>query len=174
MSDGPQSVGVMLGKGCTLHALGKTWKVSAPDLNAKERLEKLVASAALAEVRRLRDTLDPAAYQEAFSEVTRSLKSYRTWGAGWQRVVFDPANVHLFLWSLLLDAHPDVTEEAVFAILGGTPEEVAAAYAQVMPDFFTMLLAPVRDRIPADKLAEMEAMIAGVPEQIRRTIPINS
>lgn len=171
---GASGVGVMLGKGATFPALGKTWKVSAPDQDAKDRLEKLAAGAALNEVRRLKDSLGAAAYKEAFSEVVANLKNYRTWQPGWQAVVFHPENVHLYLWSLLQAAHPDVTEEEVLSVFADAPEEVAAAYAQVMPDFFTMLLAPMRDRIPAAGRAKLEELIAGVPDQIRRSAATNS
>ena len=174
MSETAQSVGVMLGKGATFPALGKTWKISAPDQNAKDRLEKLVVRVALDEVRRLKGALEPAAYQEAFSDVTRRLKEYRTWGTGWQTIVFDAANAHLYLWSLLQESHPEIDGETVLAICEDAPEEVAAVFVQVMPDFFTMLLAPVRNRIPPGKLAELDQLIARMPEQIRRTTATNS
>lgn len=174
MSDSPQSVGVMLGKGATFGALGKTWKVSAPDQNAKARLEKIVAAEALNEVRRLKGTLDTAAYQEAFSDVTRRLKDYRTWGPGWQATVFGPSSAHFFLWSLLQGAHPDADEQTVLDICQDAPEEVAAVYVQILPDFFSILLEPVRNRIPPDKLAELEAIIASIPDLIRRSTPIRS
>jgi len=165
----------MLGKGATLDALGRTWRVSAPDQDAKDRLEKLAAAGALNEVRRLKGVLDPVAYQEAFSEVTKSLRDYRTWGPGWQRVVLQTAeNVHLYLWALLQEHHPDVSEETVREIFAAAPEEVAAAYAQVMPDFFTLLLAPVRDRVPPAAMAELEAAIGSIPDRIRRSTPTNS
>jgi arylsulfatase A-like enzyme len=160
MSDGgTPGLGVMLGKGAEFRALGRAWKISAPDQDAKERLEKLAARSGLEEVRRLKGTLDPAAYKETFAEVTVSLPKYKTWREGWQAVVFDPANGHLFLWSLLQAAHPDVTEAEVLAATADAPEEVAAALAQVLPDFFQVLLAKVLPNLsPADAAKVVEAM----------------
>jgi len=159
MSDGKApGVGVMLGGGVELHALGKVWKVSAPDQNAKGRLEKIAAAHAIQAVRRLKSYLDADAYKEAFAEVTTGVENYATWRPGWQTVVF--GNPHLFLWSLLLANHEGLSEDTVLRIFAESPEEVAAAYAQVMPDFFDLLLAPVRGEIPPDMLAKYKAACA--------------
>jgi hypothetical protein len=175
MADGTPGIGVMLGAGCELHALGRTWKVSAPDQNAKERLEKLAAATALEEVRRLKGMLDAAAYQEAFDRVTQNLRNYRTWKPGWQSVVFDPENAHLFLWSLLKGNHPDIDGDTVLAVFTDAPEEVAAAYAQILPDFFTMLLEPLAGRLTPELRAEVDAALARMVESLRRKpTPTNS
>lgn len=171
MADGgTPGVGVMLGHGAEFRALNRAWTISAPDQDAKGRLEKLAARAALEEIRRLKGVLGAAAYNESFKAVVDALPSYRTWGAGWQAVVFAPANAHLFLWSLLQAAHPDVSEADVIAVAADAPEEVAAALAQVLPDFFRTLLAPVLPNLsPADAarveeaLATLRARLAPTP-----------
>lgn len=166
-------LGVMLGKGAEIVCGGKAWKVGAPDQFAKERLEKLAAKVALEEVRRLKGTLDHAAYQEAFGEVVRDLKGYRTWQPGWQAVVMAPAGQHLFLLSLIQGPHPDATEEDVLGLFRDAPEEVAAAYAQVLPDFFTLLVAPLRQLLSPADVAKVEAALAALRARLAPT-PTNS
>lgn len=166
---GASGVGVMLGGGAEIHAPGRVWKVSAPDQRAKRRLESLVKKVVIDEAREMKGVLGPEAYHELFESKTRQLRDYETWRPGWMAVVFDPGYAHLFLWSLLHPAHPDATEEDVRAIFADAPEEVAAAYAQILPDFFTMLLAPVRSRIPPELLAKFEGAVAEAVSRLRRT-----
>jgi hypothetical protein len=128
---------------------GRNWRVGRPTQDAKARLEKLVAAVSLEEVRRLKDVLSPAAYQEAFKAAMAALPSYHTWQAGWQAVVFDSANAHLFLWSLLQEFHPQVSEAEVRGMLAEVSEEVEAALAQVIPDFFQMLVDDLVARMAA-------------------------
>ncbi len=151
---------------------GKPWKVGHPTQAAKARLEKLAARVALDEVRRLKDVLDPAAYSETFSEATRSLPEYRTWRPGWQRVVFDPANVHLFLLSLVQEHHPNATETDIIALSRAAPEEVTAALAQVIPDFFRLLLAGLE--MTPDQRAAVEAELAKFRARLVPTPPTAS
>lgn len=172
MSDAP-GVGVMLAAPAEIKVGKTTWVVSPPDQDAKARLEKLAARAALEEVRRLKPVLDADAYAEAFRAAMDALPSYRTWQPGWQRVVFDPANAHLFLWSLLQAAHPDATEEDVVKLHADAPEEVAAAYAQLLPDFFRLLLAPVLPRLDPAARAAVEAAVADLRRRLTPT-PTNS
>lgn len=153
-------VGQMLGSAGTPAEIvvGKTkWLVGHPDQAAKARLEKLVAKAALDEVRRLKDVLDPGTYREAFAEAVATLKDYRTWRPGWQRIVFDPAYFHLYLWSLLQEHQPQASEDDVREICERAPEEVRAAVAEVMPGFFRMLLADLEGHAPEETLRQVAA-----------------
>lgn len=137
---------------------GRSYKIGRPDGEAKGRLEKLVKKVAIDTVRELRDTLDTAAYQESFREVTTNLKRYDTWRDGWRDIVFDPANAHLFLWSLLQAKYPDISERDVKALASESPEEVQLAMAQVIPDFFRVTLAGMN--LTPDQRQTMEAAIA--------------
>jgi hypothetical protein len=167
-SGGTPGVGVMLGRGAEIVLpSGKKWKVGAPDQFAKWRLEKLAAKVAFDEVRRLKDVLDPATYAEAFGEVTRNLKSYRTWQPGWQSVVMSPANQHLVLLSLM----PDATEADVLSIFAEAPEEVAAALAQVLPDFFTLLVEPLTAHLSPTELATVNGALASLRERLTHSAP---
>ena len=175
MSDAAPGANVVLGGGAEIVLpTGRVWKVGAPDQAAKRRLEQLAAAVALNEVRDLRGVLDPAAYQEAFSEVTRNLKSYRTWQPGWQSVVMSPAGQHLFLLSLIQGPHPDATEDDVLGIFAEAPEEVAAALAQVLPDFFTLLTVPLRHLLNPGQLARVEAALAELRARLTPTAPSTS
>jgi hypothetical protein len=145
----------------------RVWKVAYPDQDAKDRLEKLVAKAALNEVRRLKGVLDAAEYAELFSEATRALPECRTWRAGWQRYVFDPAYAHLFLWSLLQAHHPNATERDVIGLMKEVPEEVTAALVQVIPDFFRVLLSGL-DLTP-EQAETVEAAMATIRERLTPT-----
>lgn len=170
-SQTPGVTGILGASGaCPEIAHGKRrWKVGHPTQAAKSRLEKLAAKVSLDEVRRLKDALDPAAYQEAFSEAVKSLKNYRTWRPGWQAVVFDPANSHLYLWSLIQEHHPDATEEDVLAVCRDAPEEVVAAMAQVLPDFFHLLLSDVKPHLSPEAFAKAEAAVAAMRERAMPT-----
>ena len=140
-------------------ALGKTWKIGHPTQRAKAVLEQLVVASAVAEVRQLKDVLPPDAYAETFRELTDAIASrhYKTWGAGWQRIVWGPRSGYLFLLSLLREHHPTATEDDVAALAGAAPEEVTAALIEVTPNFIRLLLLDRKDITP-----EQQAAIQGV------------
>lgn len=174
MAEATPGVGVVLGAAGAapeIRSGGKTYTVAHPTQRAKARLEKIVKAAALNEVRELKGVLDPAAYQEAFAEAVKSLPDYKTWGPGWQRVVFNPANGHLHLWSLLQEHHPDADEALALELSRGAPEEVAAALAQTLPDFFQMLLAEVEDKLPPETAAEVRGALAELRTRLAPTPP---
>lgn len=172
MSDGETpGVGAMIGTpgACPeIQVNGKRWTVGRPDQDAKARLENLAKKVAIDEVRKLKGILDAAAYAEAMQLVVGNLRTYETWREGWQAVIFDPGNSHLFLWSLMQAHHPDISESQVADICKTAPEEVTAAFAQVIPDFFTILLANVLDRLsPEDQQTVQAAM-----EQLRHRLTL--
>lgn len=146
---------------------GTVWKVGRPDQDAKARLEKLVKKVAIDGVRALREVLEPGAYREMFDSVAQNLKQYDTWRAGWQAVALDPANAHLFLWSLLQAHHPNVTEAQVLALGRDVPEEVGFALVQVVPDFFRVLLSEALVGVPAAKRAEVEPIFEAALATLR-------
>ena len=139
---------------------GKLWRVGHPTQAAKSRLEDFAAATAIAEVRALKTVLPPDAYADAWKDTLADVqaKQFRTWGAGWRRVVFDPQNFHLFFLTLLRENHPEATEADAKALLADEPELVAAALARVVPDFFTVLLVGVR--LTLDQQAAVAAAIA--------------
>jgi hypothetical protein len=144
---------------------GKTWRVGHPTQRAKAALEVLAVAQAVAEIRELKGTLPPDAYAELFRELNTAIaaKHYKTWGDGWQRVVWGPQSAHLFLLSLLRENHPDATEEDALALAAGAAEEVAAALAVVVPPFVSLLLESRKDVPPEQRkrvLGEVAARLA--------------
>jgi hypothetical protein len=121
---------------------GKTWRIGHPTQRAKAVLEELAVSKATAEIRALKGALPPDAYSELFAELAARISAgdYRTWGAGWQRVVFSPLNAHLFLLSLLRECHPAATEADAKELAAGEPEQVHVALLRVVPGFLSLLL----------------------------------
>lgn len=138
---------------------GRVWRVGHPTQRAKAALEEFAAAAAVNEALALKGVLPPAAYQELFAATARDVqaKAFRTWGPGWQRVVFDPLNSHLFLWSLLRENHPDATEADARRLMAAEPDRVSLALARVVPDFFRMLLDGLG--LTADRRAAAEEAI---------------
>ena len=143
-----------------IRANGKVWRIGHPTGRAKSELEQLAVLSAFAEVRSLKDVLPPDAYAEAFRELTASVaaKSYKTWGEGWQRVVWGPASSHLFLLSLLRENHPQATEDDARALAVAEPEAVALALTQVVPSFIRLLLNDRKDITPEQREQAMRVV----------------
>ena len=139
---------------------GELWRVGHPTQRAKAVLEELAAAKAVAEVRALKGVVPADAYQEAFAETVAQVQAgaFRTWGAGWQKIVLSGGNAHLFLLSLLRENHPRATEDDARALAAGEPELVAAALARVVPGFFSLLLAGLP--LTADQRAGVAAAMA--------------
>lgn len=146
---------------------GKTWKVGHPTGRARSVLEELAVAKATAEVRSLKTALPPDAYAEMFTELCGRISAgdYRTWGAGWQRIIFGTQNSHLFLLSLLRENHPEATEADAKAIGFGCPEEVQLALARVVPDFFALLLQGLP--LSPEQKAQMEGLVAEVVARLK-------
>jgi hypothetical protein len=142
---------------------GKVWKVGHPTQRAKACLEQLAAAQALAEVTVLKGIVPPDQYAELYQSVRDAItaRHYKTWGEGWQKIVWGPMSAQLFLLSLVRENHPDATEDDVLAMAGGAPEQVAAALALVVPPFVSLLLSDRKDVTP-----EQRAAIMGVAERV--------
>lgn len=142
---------------------GKTWRIGHPTQKAKAELETLAVQQAVAEVTALKGILPPDQYKEMFDSVRDAItaKHYKTWGDGWQRIVWGPMSAHLFLLSLIRENHQDATEDDAMALAGGAPEQVAAALAQVVPSFLLLLLSERKDVTP-----EQREKIMGVARKL--------
>ena len=82
---------------------------------------------------------------------------YKTFGAGWQRIIQHPGNAHLFLLSLLREHHPEATELDSQTLAMQAQELVAAALVRVVPRFFAILLDGLP--LPTDQRAQIQAAI---------------
>ena len=170
MSDGAESPSVttMLGAAGACPEIrhdGKNWKIGHPTQRAKACLEQLAVASAFDEVEALEATLSPQRYQKAYRELLASVaaREYKTWGPGWQRVVWGPMSAQLFLLSLLRENHPDATEDDALTLAGAEPGRVSLALAQVIPSFLALLLSDRKDVTP-----EQRQKIMGVAEQIAK------
>lgn len=145
---------------------GKTWRVGHPTQRAKATLEVLAADVAIAEVEALEATMDPKRYAKAYKHVMTSVQSreYRTWGEGWQKVVWGPMSSHLFLFSLIRENHPDATEANVIELMQTEPTQVARALAQVVPPFVRLLLSERRDIPPKQREELLRGLTSGLTE----------
>ena len=122
---------------------GKVWRIGHPTQRAKAVLEELAVAKATAEIRALKNVVPADAYSELFAELTTRISAgdFRTWGTGWQRIVFGGVNAHLFLLSLLREHHRDATEDDARSLAANEPEQVQAALVRVVPGFLSLLLA---------------------------------
>lgn len=154
---------------------GKTWTIGHPTQRAKAVLEELAAARAVGEVRALKNALPPDAYAETFRELTASIAAgeYKTWAAGWQRVVFGPGGSGLFLLSLLREHQPRATEADALHLATAAPDETTAALARVIPGFFELLLAGLA-LTPDQQAALRTAVDQAVTRLLPHTVPAGS
>lgn len=143
---------------------GKVWKVGHPTQAAKTTLEQLAVAAAVSEIEALEGTLSPLSYQKAYRELLAAIsaREYKTWGPGWERVVWGPMCSQLFLLSLIRENHQDATEADVVELAAKQPGQVAAALAQVIPNFARLLLSERKDLTPE----QQETLLGVLAEQL--------
>lgn len=139
----------------------KTWKVGHPTQRAKACLEELAAAKAVGEVVALKGAVPPAAYAEMFCDLMRGVKTgaYKTFGPGWVEQTTGPGGAVLFLLALLRERHPDAAEADALGLAADRGDEVQAALARVVPDFFDLLLASAT--IPAAQKQVVREALAG-------------
>lgn len=144
---------------------GKVWKIGHPTGRAKACLEQLAVASAFDEVEALQASLSPQRYQKAYRELLASVaaREYKTWGSGWQRVVWGEMSAQLFLLSLLRENHPEATEEDALMLAGAAPEKVSLALVQVVPTFLALLLSERTDVAP-----EQREKIMGAANEIAK------
>jgi hypothetical protein len=146
---------------------GKPWLVGHPVQKAKAELEEIAAAAAVAEVRALKGALPSDAYAELWKDTVAAIqaKEFRTWGPGWARTVFARENAHLFLLSLLRCDQPHATEDDARGMAAEEPEQVTAALARVVPDFFAHLLAGLT--VPPDQRETFTARVGEITARFK-------
>lgn len=153
---------------------GKTWRLGHPTQRAKAALEELVAGKAIAEIRSLKSALPPDAYAELFAELATRISAgdYRTWGPGWQRIVFSPANAHLFLLSLLRECHDNASEADAKKLALGEPEQVRLALLRVAPGFLSLLLEGLP--LQPEQKQQFETAVTSALQPVAPIPPINA
>lgn len=127
------------GPGPTVDAVGKTWRLGFNDQNAKGALEELIRAHVIRRELPIKKALGPEEGQKYWENEIRPLFDagyYDTFGMGWLATMKSPDGVILFLQSLLLRNHPEVTLDRAREIFAEEPDQVIAAVEVVAPDFF--------------------------------------
>ena len=152
--------------GPTIHALGKTWRLGFNDQNAKGALEELIRSHHTRIAVRDKRAIGGEEGELIWSEFC-ALKAkgfYDTLGDGWRATLKSQIGTVLFLQSLLLKHHPDMTAELALDIFAAEPEEATAALEVVAPDFFAAVAVQM-----GRSTDEAHAAGAEIAKQIRAT-----
>jgi hypothetical protein len=159
---------------------GKTWKIGYPTQDAKKILEQLVIAKATAEVMKLDGIIEPAQYAKIFNKHVNDVRSgaFKTWSEDWQAIAFSPQNGHFFLLSLLRLKQPNATEKDALDLSKNSSQEIEVVLAQVVPDFFLVLLedCPPLQMLESAKLtdeqrAEAAVVTKGVIDSLLDSMP---
>lgn len=141
---------------------GRRWKIGYPTNGAKARLEKLVFQEELRLLRRQKDLgiLTDAEFEVRGERLAK--QAQREFAEGKPLYVKHTAQgdgAVLWVQSLLMEHHPDVTRDEVEALLADRKVEVKAALEVVVPPFFAWVLgmaAPIIEQAVAAKVAGAE------------------
>ncbi len=138
---------------------GKAWKLGHPTQRAKAALEELVTSAAVREVTAMKSYLPAGDYRELLAELQGAISagSYRTWGAGWQRVIGGTDGSVMFLLSLLRERQPEAALADAWALATDCADEIGLGMVRVVPGFFALLVEAYPVPLPPEKKAELVA-----------------
>jgi len=125
---------------------GQTWKIGYPTGRAKDILKKLFIRQATDDVISLKNVLDGEQYAEMFESHRLALQSgkFEPFKPGWNAVMQSPNGGSLFLLSLLRLNHPNATLADANGITMDKGDELALIIDQVMPDFFSVLVADLK------------------------------
>lgn len=171
MADGVNEVLGQSGPKPTITHNGKTWEIAHPTQKAKAHLVAIVTESAKASVRELKPYSPPEEYAEMWNAVIDKItgRYYQTWHPGWMAAMGGQDGNAFLLLSLLRIAHPDATEDNARELLNECPEEVAAAFAEVMPGFFDLLERDFPPQVPKDQRAIHMAAIKSVFQSPQRS-----
>jgi hypothetical protein len=162
----PRSVQHLTGSpGPTIDAFGKMWRLGFADQNAKGQLEELIRSAVVRRENATAQSMgaDGDAYWDKRVQPKLDEGYYTTFRPGWLSVMKTEAGVMMFLQSLLMKHHPDVTTAFAKELFTEEHRQVIAAIEVIAPDFFVavaiqMGVSPeaARERGPAIAAAVRE------------------
>ncbi len=155
MADGVNEVLGQSGPKPTITHNGKTWEIAHPTQKAKAHLVAIVTESAKASVRDLKPYTPPEEYAEMWDSVINKITAryFHTWHPGWMAAIGGQDGNVVLLLSLMRIAHPEATEADSRDLLTECPEEVAAAFAEVMPGFFDLLEKDFPPQVPKDQRA---------------------
>lgn len=160
------------GPGPIIEALGKRWRLGFNDQDAKAALEELIrayhARRALRDKRNIGGEDGQAIWDEFSGLSARGF--YATFGKGWVETLKSQDGVILFLQSLLVKHHQEISETEAREIFASEPEQVVAALEVVAPDFFAAVAVQKGYSTDQAKAAAPE-LAAAMREQIARHKP---
>ncbi len=157
MADGVNEVLGQSGPKPTITHNGKMWEIAHPIQNAKAHFTAIITANAIVECKALKGVVPDETYGELWDALTNkiSAKHFRTLNAGWLAVMQSMDADVFFLLSLLRIKHPEATEEDARELFDSCREEVAAAFAQVVPGFLDCLAKDWPPQIPQAKRKEL-------------------
>jgi hypothetical protein len=151
---------------------GRTWKVGHPVQAAKAELEKLVLQYVLESHEAMRGVWPDAKFAAKEKELDELIygRHYRTWGSLWKVAVNGPDGNALLLLSLLKAHQPAAALDDARAMWANATRQVLIAYAQVMPDFFSALVAS-HPGTPEEKALALGAAVAQAAALLHAATP---
>lgn len=125
--------------GPSFEALGKKWRLSFNDQDAKGQLEELIRAHVVREEIKTKRALGGDEGDRYWREEVKPLLDsgyYAMFSPGWVSIMKSQAGVGMFLQSLLMKHHPEATLDTAIELFLGEPEQVIAAVEVIAPDFF--------------------------------------
>ena len=122
---------------------GRTWRIGHPVQAAKAELEKLVLQYVLESHEAMRGVWPDTKFAAKERELDELIygRHYRTWGTLWKTATNGPDGNALLLLSLLRVHQSAATLDDARAMWANATRQLLIAYSQVMPDFFSDLVA---------------------------------
>lgn len=151
----PAGVGPVLGADgapVTFDWNGRTWRLEHPVQKAKDELEKLVLRYVVGQQEEMRGVWAEDTFAAKEKELDDRIYGghHKTLGSLWQAVTSGPDGNALFLLALLRQHQPHATLAEAATMWNASPRSLRLAYAEVIPDFFSVLVAS-RAGDPAEK-----------------------
>lgn len=167
---------------------GKRWTFGFPTQQAKDRLEKLVfeAERGLIHTQKRTGILTPEEYEARCDKLARQVeeRQHATGGLLWlKHTVSGCLGDGSVMWvqSLLMEHHPQVTRAEVAKLLAEDGEQVRLVLGVIVPPFVAWVLGlavPLLDRLvaagdekAADALKKLDAVKAAYPTLLGRSTP---
>lgn len=121
---------------------GGRWTFGFPTQAAKDRLEKLVFGEEKRIVLAQESILPPAKFEARVDKlaVQSEERQFATGGVLWLKHAVGPGGMVLWVQSLLMEHHPQVTKAEVAKLLTENRHEVRLALSVIVPPFFAWAL----------------------------------
>lgn len=155
-------VAAMVGTPPTIHeASGKVWRVGFNTQDAKGRLEEAIRSHIIRNALKAKRLLGGDEGEEVYDAAIEKIDGghYLTFALGWRKTLRSDSGAILYLYSLLQEHHPDVTEVDAERLLRTESEQTHAAIRAISPDFW-VAMAIQKGESPANAPALAAAIVS--------------